>query len=226
MNETPLCIGIIMDGNRRWARAHDMQLIKGHEAGVETLQNTVRTAKELGVGTLIFYTFSTENWNRAKEEVEALMMLFRRAVKKEFKKIADENVRIRFVGDLSRFDTDLQQEMERIEQETKEHDGGTAAFALSYGGRAEILAAVHAAVKNSNAELSEEAFSQLLWTHDLPDPDIIIRTGGERRLSGFLTWQSVYSELFFTDTLWPDFSKEEFRAILDSYAKRERRHGK
>jgi undecaprenyl diphosphate synthase len=225
--KTPQCIGIIMDGNRRWAKGKGLPVIKGHEAGVETLKNIVRAAKDAGVGTLIFYAFSTENWNRAKDEVEALIMLFRRAVKKEFQEVADENVRIRFVGDLSRFDDDLRSEMMRIEKETEQHDGGTVAFAISYGGRAEILAAVNTAIKNGThgGDLDEQAFSKLLWTHDLPDPDIIIRTGGEKRLSNFLTWSSVYSELFFTDTLWPDFSKEEFRAILDSYAKRERRHG-
>lgn len=226
MNDIPACVGIIMDGNRRFARARNLPLIKGHEAGVETLKNIVHVAKDAGIKTLVFYAFSTENWNRAKDEVEALMMLFRRAVKKEFQEIADKNVRIRFVGDLARFDDDLRSEMVRIEEESEHHDGGTVAFAVSYGGRAEILAAVNAAIEKGERNCNEASFSKLLWTHDLPDPDIIIRTGGEHRLSGFLTWQSVYSELFFTDTLWPDFSKEEFRAILDSYAKRERRHGK
>lgn len=222
----PACIGIIMDGNRRWAKARGLPALKGHEAGVETLKSIVRAAKDVGVKNLIFYTFSTENWKRAAEEVQGLMALFRHAIKKEFPKIAEENVRIRFIGDLLRFDADLQKEMARIEEETKMHDGGTVAFALSYGGRAEILAAVNLAIEKGERDVSEEAFSKLLWTHDMPDPDIIIRTGGEHRLSGFLTWQSVYSELFFVDTYWPDFSKDEFYAILKQYASRERRLGK
>ncbi len=226
MNTIPQCIGIIMDGNRRWARARDLPTLEGHTRGYGKLQEISEWTRDAGIHTLIVYALSTENWKRTPEEVSYLMDLFRTILKEEVKKLQKENVQVRFVGDLSRFSDDIQKSIKETHDANDPSSAYTLGIAASYGGRAEILAAVNAAIEKGERNLSEASFSSLLWTHDLPDPDIIIRTGGEHRLSGFLTWQSVYSELFFTDTLWPDFSKEEFRAILDSYAKRERRHGK
>jgi undecaprenyl diphosphate synthase len=154
------------------------------------------------------------------------MDLFRTILHEEVEKLQNEKVQVRFLGDLARFPDDIQRLMKKTHDANNPSDQHMLGIAASYGGRAEILAAVNAAIKGGEKELTEESFSQLLWTQGIPDPDIIIRTGGEHRLSGFLTWESIYSELFFTDTYWPDFSKEEFHTILDAYSARERRHGK
>lgn len=227
----PASIGIIMDGNRRWAKGQGLPTYEGHARGYGKLKEVSEWCRDAGVHNLIVYALSTENWKRTPEEVSYLMDLFRTILHEEVKKLQGEGVQVRFLGDLARFPDDIQKLMKETHDANDPHAVYTLGVAASYGGRAEILAAVNTAIKNGNyntssGELDEEAFSKLLWTHDLPDPDIIIRTGGERRLSGFLTWESVYSELFFTDTYWPDFSKEEFHAILDAYATRERRHGK
>ena len=221
----PICVGIIMDGNRRWAKGRGLPKLEGHRAGLlGTLRNTVRHARERGIKHLIVYMFSTENWNREPAEVSYLMDLFRESIRKEMKDLGEEGVRIRFAGQRDRFSEDLQQAMDTTEKETMRNDAITLWCCLSYGGRAEIAAAAQAAA--TEGAITEEALSRKLWTEDMPDPDIIIRTGGEQRLSNFLPWQSVYSELFFTDTLWPDFKKEEFGAILTEFTLRERRRGK
>lgn len=228
MNEpqtTPTSIGIIMDGNRRWARAHNLSSLEGHQTGKKKLDEVVRWAKEVGVRNIIFYAFSTENWNRSQEEVSHLMQLFEDALVDQFDEIKKEKVQIRFIGQRERFSKKLQELMQQVEEETAGGTEGTVSLALSYGGRAEILSAVNTAVSAGN-EVTEEAFGNLLWTAGSPDPDLIIRTGGEKRLSGFLPWQSVYSELFFTNTLWPDFSREAFDSILKEFASRPRRMGR
>lgn len=222
----PVCIGIIMDGNRRWAKAHDRPIFDGHSEGYKKLEEVIRWAREAGVPNVVAYAFSTENWHRPEDEVGYLMKLFRSVLENETAKMVKERVRVRFVGDRSRFDADMQMMMEKMEQETAVNYNITLHLAMSYGGRAEILAAANALLAKEASEVTENAFEHNLWSYPMPDPDIIIRTGGEKRLSGFLPWQSVYSELFFTDTLWPDFSTEEFDAILAQYATRERRHGK
>ncbi|MDD2657152.1 MAG: polyprenyl diphosphate synthase [Candidatus Pacebacteria bacterium] len=226
MNETsaPACVGIIMDGNRRWAKAKGMPSLEGHRAGSKVLKEIVTAARQAKVEHLVLYAFSTENWNRKPEEVSYLMDLFSETIKKEIRELGEKGVRTRFAGQRERFSPTLQQTMIEAEQETAHNDALSLWICLSYGGRAEIVAAAREAAKDS--EITEESLAQHLWTAGMPDPDLIIRTGGEKRLSNFLLWQSAYSELFFIDTFWPDFSKEEFDAILAEYAQRERRRGK
>ena len=218
------CVGIVMDGNRRWAKAKGLSKLEGHRTGSNKLKDTVRFVREHGIKHLAVYAFSTENWNREPAEVSYLMDLFRELLHKEMSELGKEGVRIRFAGQRERFSASLQQAMNDTEEETLQNDAITLWCCLSYGGRAEIVAASRDAAEGG--EITEDSLARHLWTADMPDPDIIIRTGGEKRLSGFLTWQSVYSELFFSDTLWPDFKREEFDAILGEFAQRERRRGK
>jgi undecaprenyl diphosphate synthase len=224
----PRCIGIIMDGNRRWAKAKGLKALEGHRAGSETLKRVVKWAKDAGVEHIIFYTFSTENWNRSEEEVSYLLDLISGFIKRELEDFHTDGGVLHYVGDLSRFSPDLQNILKESEAKTASNPGPHVYFALNYGGRQEILSTVRKIVseKPKMEEITDAYFAKHLQTGDMPDPDIIIRTSGEMRLSGFLPWQSVYSELFFTKTLWPDFNKEEFDAILAEFAARERRHGK
>jgi undecaprenyl diphosphate synthase len=230
MNDTskPTCVGIIMDGNRRWAKARGLPSLEGHRAGSETLKNAVQWAKDAGVKHIIFYTFSTENWKRSEEEVSYLLDLISGFIKKELEHFHTEGGVLHYVGDLSRFSPELQKTLKESAEKTAGNSGPHVYFALNYGGRQEILSAVRSIVSENpkEGEITDEYFAKHLQTGDMPDPDIVIRTSGEMRLSGFLPWQSVYSELFFTPTLWPDFTKEEFDSILAEYAVRERRHGK
>ena len=224
MNVT--CVGIILDGNRRWAKEKGLSKLEGHRAGLlEMFRNTVRFVRDRGIKHLVVYMFSTENWNREAAEVSYLMDIFRESIKKEMRELSKENVRIRFAGQRERFSADLQKAMDETERETGGNDAMTLWCCLSYGGRAEIVAASRAAAA-AGEEITEETLSRHLWTAGMPDPNIIIRTSGEKRLSNFLPWQSVYSELFFTDTKWPDFSEKEFDSILAEFALRERRNGK
>lgn len=225
MNTVPNCVGFIMDGNRRYAESLGHEPVWGHIAGKETFSAIVEQILGLGIPHAIFYTFSTENWKRSEAEVEALMDLFRQ-VFAEMKVSTKEKCAIRIVGRWSDFAEDLQISFRELEAETAAYASrGTIWIALSYGGRAELTAAVETLVK-SGEEVSEESIAAHLWTAGMPDPDLIIRTGGEERLSNFLPWQSIYSELFFTPTLWPAFTKDEFTRILSAYAERERRIGK
>lgn len=228
MNEAssaPACVGIILDGNRRWAKERGLSAFEGHHAGKENLTVAVRFIRESGVAHLIVYAFSTENWGREAAEVSYLMSLFHEAIQQQLKELGKEGVRVRFVGQRERFSKNLKQAMDETEEETRRNSTFTLWVCVSYGGRAEIAAAARAAAA-AGGEITEEALARHLWTAEMPDPDIIIRTSGEQRLSGFLPWQSVYSELFFTDTKWPAFTKEEFHSILAEFALRERRRGK
>lgn len=220
-------IGVILDGNRRWAKERGLPTLEGHRKGSERVRDLLEWAHEERVRTVYIYAFSTENWNRTPEEVEYLMELFAEAFSG---KLVDEVVKRRgkivFLGDRSMVPPELVKKMEETEDRTKEGTEGTLAVCLSYGGRAEILAGVNVLIEKGQKIDSEDSFKSALWGAALPDPDLIIRTGGEKRLSGFLTWQSVYSELFFVDTKWPDFSKEEFLGILSEYRNREQRRGK
>ena len=218
------CVGIIMDGNRRWAKERGLPKLEGHRAGMDALKNAARFIRDRGIKHLIVYAFSTENWNRTEEEVSYLMHLFHDAIQKEMRELGEEDLRIRFVGQRERFSPELWQAMEAVEKETSENEAMTLWVCLSYGGRAEIVAAAQAAARNGG--ITEDTLARNLWTAGMPDPDIVIRTSGEQRLSGFLSWQAVYSELFFTNTKWPDFSEAEFDAILAEFAARERRRGK
>lgn len=223
--KTGLSVGIIMDGNRRWARERGLPTLMGHKKGAEVMRECIRWADEANVEALYFYAWSTENWNRSPEEVSYIMDLVRVELISSMEEIKKKNGRVRFLGERERMAPDIQEMMNRWEKETK--DGTrTVAFCISYGGRAEILEAVKKAVTSGKAPESEEEFKALMWSAGIPDPDIIIRTSGEQRTSGFLTWEGVYSELFFTDTYWPAFTKEEFFGILKEYETRERRKGK
>lgn len=226
INQEIKCVGLIMDGNRRWAQKHGVPTFEGHRVGYDTLTKAIGWARDLGVAHLVAYVFSTENWQRAEEEVGYLMKLFRFVLENEGSRMVAERVRVRFVGDLSRFSEDIQKGMEQIEALTEKAYDITLYLAVSYGGRAEILATANTLIFENAEIVSEEEFSRKLWSYPMPDPDIVIRTGGEHRLSGFLPWQTAYSELFFIDTLWPDFSQEEFYNILAEFNGRERRMGK
>jgi undecaprenyl diphosphate synthase len=240
--DTPIrSIGVIMDGNRRFAKAHGLSTKEGHEAGYRTLKKIAdefpRLKEEYGLEFITLYAFSTENWKRAPEEVAHLLDLFERGMREMGRELKERNIRIQSIGDTARFPKHMQEMLNTIEEESQAMTSGTVAFALSYGGRAEIVDAVNRAVKDGR-EVTEEEFEKMLWTGPransteigtgvhIPDPDLIIRTSGEQRLSNFLPWQSVYSELFFTETLWPDFTVEELEKIFIEYRTRERRHGK
>ncbi len=221
----PHAIGIIMDGNRRWAKERGLPTLEGHRKGSEKIRDVCRWAYGAGVKEVILYAFSTENWNRSPEEVSYLLDLFEEALPPLLKDIRKEGGRIRFIGERERFPEKLQGTMRALEEESADGTRGTLAIALSYGGRSEILAAVNALLARRARVADEASLKEAMWSAGLRDPDLIIRTGGEQRLSNFLTWQSAYSELFFTETKWPDFSKEEFDVILEAYGARERRHG-
>lgn len=223
---SPTCVGFIMDGNRRFAEQQGFETLLGHMAGKEKLYEVVNWVKEAGIPHAVFYAFSTENWRRTPKEVEGLMSLFMIAVRELRARTDTQPVRLKILGRKEDFAPDLQLEMNKLEEESgRGHYTTTIWVALSYGGRAEIVAAVNEAIKN-NTLVTEDNFPEFMWSAGMPDPDIIIRTGGDKRLSNFLPWQSVYSELFFSDTYWPAFTKEEFTRILRDYAIRERRNGK
>lgn len=225
-HEVPRCVGVIMDGNRRWARAHGVFPLEGHAAGYEKMKDFLGWAREAGVSHVVIYAFSSENWNRSPEEVSYLMKLLKRALVEEVSHFKKENARIRVIGDRARLPKDVLDAILHAEEETKNCMGEMLVLAISYGGRDELVEAARKLCGRAPAEITRETFADELWTKDIPDPDLVIRTSGEQRLSGFLLWQVAYSELFFTQTLWPDFSKEEFFDILRQYAERERRFGK
>jgi undecaprenyl diphosphate synthase len=222
--KAPACIGIILDGNRRWAKEKGLPTLEGHRAGVETLKEAVRAAGEKGIGHVAVFAFSTENWQREPAEVAYLMELFMEMAGKHAGELAREGARTRFVGQRERFSPELQKSMDAVERDTANNGKITLWICLSYGGRAEIVEAARA-VAAEGGEITEESLRAHFWSAQMPDPDIIIRTGGEKRLSGFLLWQSAYSELFFIDKHWPDFAKEDLEAVLNEYAARERRMG-
>ena len=232
MSEKLEHIAFIMDGNRRWAKKHGVPAIVGHEKGAETLTEIVKSAKELGIKYVTVYAFSTENWKREKSEVDGLMNLLRKYLDKSFKELEENNARIMFIGERDMLAPDIVEKMNQIENRTAQNPDITLCVALSYGGRHEIIAAVKKIAKLvENSELNikaidEKKFSDMLYTKDLPDPDLLIRTSGEKRISNFLLWQLSYSEFYFSDTLWPDFSKQELIKIIDDYKNRERRYGK
>ncbi|HEV7449534.1 MAG TPA: polyprenyl diphosphate synthase [Candidatus Paceibacterota bacterium] len=226
MEQTPACVGIILDGNRRWAKEKGLPKLEGHREGLlVTLKNIIRATKDCGIPNLAVFLFSTENWSREGAEVAYLMNLFREQWKSELTDLGKEGVRVRFVGQRERFDPDLQKAMNEIEADTANNTELTLWACMSYGGRAEIVDAAKATV-TAGEEITEESLRKHFWSAEMPDPDIIIRTSGEKRLSGFLLWQSAYSELFFIDKNWPDFSKDDLEGVLKEFAERERRHGK
>jgi undecaprenyl diphosphate synthase len=222
---TVRCIGIILDGNRRWARERGLPTLLGHRQGFENLKDAARSVRDAGIPHLFVWAFSTENWNRSEEEVTYLMDLFREVADNTADELTKENIRIRFAGQRERFAPDLQKLMTDAEQKSKDNTALTLWIGLSYGGRAEILDAAQT-LQKAGTPITDETLRGAMWTAEMPDPDIIIRTGGERRLSGFLTWSGIYAELFFIPTQWPAFSKEDLEKILAEYAERDRRMGK
>ncbi len=215
-----------MDGNRRWAKERDLPSHKGHEAGAEKLLDFAEWARAAGIEEMVAYAFSSENWKRSPEEVEFLVGLLDRFFVEHLARFESRGFRIRFIGDIESLGARTLETIRNAEERTKNGTNGTLVLAFSYGGRSEILTAVNTLLDAGACNIDEEAFASALWTKGLRDPDLIIRTGGDQRLSNFLPWQSVYSELHFTDTKWPDFSEEEFASILADFAQRERRHGK
>ncbi len=218
-----------MDGNRRWARQNGKMSVEGHKEGYKKLKEALVWIKESGIDEAIVYAFSTENWKRTEEEVGALMKLLTFALSNEIDSLLKEGVRLKFAGDLTLFTDDFRKMLDNAVEVTKNNGPLTLTVALSYGGRAEILDAVKKVAKLPADEMeiiTEETFRDYLWTGEMSDPDLIIRTGGELRLSNFLPYQSVYSELFFTKTLWPDFSREEFDSILKEFGERKRNLGR
>lgn len=228
----PKHIAIIMDGNGRWAKQQGADRIFGHENGVKSVRDTVEAAAEVGVKFLTLYAFSTENWNRPQEEVIALMQLLVHTINAETKTLNKNNIRLQAIGDLKSLSTDCYNELQEAIENTKNNNRMTLVLALSYSSRWEIMNAVkQIAEKIENKtlsvnEINEETFSAHLCTADIPDPELMIRTSGENRISNFLLWQLAYTELYFTEKLWPDFRKEDLYEAILNYQTRERRFGK
>lgn len=228
----PNHVAVIMDGNGRWAKKRGLPRIAGHRQGVNTLKEILRCCKDLGIKTLTAYAFSSENWGRPIAEVDFLMTLFERMLRKEIDEMNAEGVRIKFIGDVNAVPISLQKEIDRAIETTKDNQAITFNVAINYGGRQEILKACrHLADKVQKGEIEamaidENLFEQCLYTTGCQDPDLLIRTSGEMRVSNFLLWQIAYTEIYVTDTLWPEFSLEEFDKALITYQKRQRRFGK
>ena len=213
-------VAIITDGNGRWARARGLPVVDGHQAGADTVKARLRDAVDLGVQELTVFSFSTENWSRPREEVDGLMAMFAERIDRETPELNDEGVRMRFIGRRDGVPKELVERMDWAEAETAGNETITLYVAFNYGGRAEIL---DAAARYTGG--GEDAFRSLLYAPEMHDPDLIIRTSGEQRTSNYLLWQGAYSELVFADELWPDFSREAFRAALDEFERRQRRFG-
>lgn len=227
----PTHIAFIMDGNRRWARERHLPLLFGHKKGAGRIEPLVSYAAKRGIGFVTFWAFSSENWKRGEKEVGFLMRVFRDFIKSSVvNRMMEKGVRVRVIGDIEFFPEDIVKGVREIIEKSKDNTAITVTFALNYGGRGEILRAVskiiESEIRNQKSEIKEEEFGSYLYAKDLPDPDMIIRTGGEQRLSGFMPWQSVYSELYFTEMYWPDFDEKAFGEALEEYARRERRFGK
>ena len=225
MQKLPACIGIILDGNRRWAKANGLPKLEGHRRGLVHVSDCARWVRDRGVRHLALYALSTENLHRTKEEVSYLMDLAVEMAENQLAELGRENIRARFAGDMSLLPQEVRAAAAKVEAATASNTGMTLWVCLAYGARAELAAAANAAA-NRGKKITEEVLAQSLWTAGMPDPDIIIRTGGEKRLSNFLLWQAAYSELFFIDAMWPDFSEEVLDAVLAEYATRERRNGR
>ncbi len=222
-------VAFIMDGNRRWAKEKHLPTLIGHKKGYENIEKIVDHALLKGIKHVTFWAFSTENWNREKKEVDYLMNLFRELFAgRMLQKILKKGGKIQVLGDMTAFPEDIQKDTQKVLDQSKDNDAITINIALNYGGRAEILKAVKeiATERLDLSDINEKTFSQYLYTKDQPDPDLLIRTGGEQRLSGYLPWQSIYSELYFTDKYWPEFDEKAFDEALEEFSRRERRFGK
>jgi undecaprenyl diphosphate synthase len=215
-----------MDGNGRWAKQKGLPRALGHQEGVKSLHEMVEACDDVGVKYLTVYTFSTENWFRPKTEVDLLMKLMARTIDDERPGLVKNNIRVRTIGRLSDLPPNLQDAMNRLISDTARNTGLTFVLAISYGGRTEILDACRRAVESGKTPASEAEFGALLYDPSLPDPDLLIRTGGDRRISNYLLWQMAYTELYFTETLWPDFRKPQLLEAIEDYATRQRRFGR
>jgi len=231
-NKIPVHIAIIMDGNGRWAKKQGMMRVFGHENGVNSVKSTIEAAAKLGVKYLTLYAFSTENWNRPKFEVDTLMSLLFKSLKKELKTLNENNLKLNIIGSIETLPKNVKQELDFVVEQTKNNTHMTVTLALSYGSRNEIVEMVKkisSSVKNNiilETDIDESIINKHLYTSDLPDVDLLIRTSGECRISNFMLWQIAYAELYFTEVLWPDFTEEHFYNAILSYQNRERRFGK
>ena len=220
-----------MDGNGRWARKRSLNRIRGHKEGTESVRNIVRACREIGVEVLTLYAFSTENWQRPRQEVTALMSILKSFLKSELAEMMENNILLNAIGDIERLPGNVLKVLREVMEETRQNQAMILNLALSYGGRNEIVRASKKIATQIKAgrlqpeEITEELFSDYLYTQGMPEPDLLIRTSGEMRISNFLLWQIAYSEIFVTQTLWPDFRREELIRILHDYQKRERRFG-
>jgi undecaprenyl diphosphate synthase len=223
----PQHIGIIMDGNGRWAEMRNLPRIAGHKEGIEAVRRTVKAADKYKIKYLTLYSFSTENWKRPKEEIEFLFYLMEENLKKEGEELNKNNVKVRFSGRKWELPENLIKIMDYVENLTNENTGLNLIFAINYGGRIEIVDAVKKIIKNcyKEEEIDENLIKKFLYLPDVPDPDLIIRTSGEKRISNFLLWESAYSEFYFTEVLWPDFDENEFFKALIDYQNRKRKFG-
>ncbi len=222
----PRHLAIIMDGNGRWATKRALPRTAGHKVGSENFVKTVDICDRLGIECLTVYAFSTENWQRSAEEVEGILKIMHAYIIKYVPELMKKNIKLRILGDLSYFDEKSRTALEESQKKLENNTGLTLCIALSYGGRNEIKQAVEALIKEGAAEITEESISARLYTAGLPDPDLVIRTGGEKRISNFLLWQSAYAEYYFCDTLWPDFDEEKLLEAIAEFGNRKRRYGK
>jgi len=226
----PKHIGIIMDGNGRWAKKRLLPRFVGHQKGLNAVKRVVSYCSELEIEALTLFAFSTENWKRPKDEVNKLMGLFLKALQKEVKKLSENNVQLRIIGNRSAFSEQIQEHILLAEESTKNNTGLVLTIAANYGGRADIVHAVQqwqiVNPEKSVSDLTEDSISEFIALSDISEPDLLIRTGGEQRISNFLIWQMAYAELYFTDALWPDFGEKEIDTAILSFSKRERRFGK
>jgi undecaprenyl diphosphate synthase len=226
-SESAKAVAIIMDGSGRWAEREGVPIAEGHRAGARAVRRTVEAAIDLGIESLAIYAFSTENWTRPPDEVEALMEIFAETIEREMPDLAAQGVRVRFIGRRDRAPDELRAQMEELEATTAENERLQLWVAFDYGGRAELVEAarrlVHAGLEPDAVD--EERLAAELYAPEMPDPEVVVRTSGERRVSNFLLWQLAYSELVFVDTLWPDFGADELRTALQEYARRRRRFG-
>ncbi len=222
----PLHVAIIMDGNGRWARERNLPRIIGHKEGVESVREIVRTAREIGIKYLTLFTFSTENWKRPKEEIKGLFALLERVAKNEADLLLKNGIKLKIIGKKEGLPERIRKRVESLTEKTKENKEMILTLALNYGGRREIIDAINKILKNGKKEIREGDFKKYLYDPEIPDPDLLIRTSGERRISNFFLWEIAYTELYFTDKYWPDFRREDFLRAIEEYSKRERRFGK
>ena len=232
MNSIPKHIAIIMDGNGRWAKSKGLPRFAGHKKGVDTVRKITEKCGEIGVSHLTLFTFSVENWNRPKAEVTALMTLLTGTLRKEIQNLNKNNVRFTTIGNISKFPSKVKKEISESIEMTKSNSGLNLILALNYGGKQEILNATNEIIKDiengiiSPNEIDENIFNQKLYTNNIPDPDLLIRTGGDFRISNFMLWQLAYTELHFTSSFWPDFNNDELMDVINEFNSRERRYGK